>query len=106
MLLIGAGGPDTVISDAELKRLFYEALNKLGPRRKVIIVPPDISRIHSLAGFLTEAAWEYYGDSVKAVLPALGTHNPMSEEDSSRMFGRTPFRQKHVLTLAVRSKPW
>ena len=92
MLLIGAGGPEAVISNHELERLFFEALDKLGPRRKVIIVPPDISRIHSLAGFLTEAAWEYYGDGVKAIIPALGTHTPMSDDALSRMFGKVPRR--------------
>ncbi|MFW5769593.1 MAG: lactate racemase domain-containing protein, partial [Spirochaetota bacterium] len=90
MLLIGAGGPDARISDDELTRLFIEALDKLGPRRKVIIVPPDGSRIHSLAGLLTETAWKYYGNAVKAVLPALGTHTPMSEKALSRMFPSVP----------------
>jgi len=90
MLLISAGGPDARISGDELERLFIEALDKLGPRRKVIIVPPDGSRIHSLAGLLTETAWKYYGDAVKAVLPALGTHTPMSEEALSRMFPSVP----------------
>lgn len=90
MLLTAMGGPDSVISDKELGRLLYEALDRLGPRRRVIIVPPDISRIHSLAGKLTEAAWEYYGDSIHAILPALGTHFPMSGEALSRMFGSTP----------------
>ncbi|MFP4563015.1 MAG: lactate racemase domain-containing protein [Spirochaetia bacterium] len=90
MLLIGAGGPDARISDDELTRLFIAALDKLGPRRKVIIVPPDGSRIHSLAGLLTETAWKYYGNAVKAVLPALGTHTPMSEKALSRMFPSVP----------------
>ena len=30
MLLTAAGGPDTVISDVELKRIFFAALEKLG----------------------------------------------------------------------------
>ncbi len=43
----------------------------------MLAVPPDQSREHSRAGELTGYAWQYYGDRLKAVLPALGTHTPM-----------------------------
>jgi len=53
-------------------------------------VPPDQSRVHSRAGELTRYAWEYYGDRMKAVLPALGTHAAMRPEQITRMFGAIP----------------
>ncbi len=34
--------------------------------------------------------WQYYGDKLKAILPALGTHAPMSPTQLSDMFGETP----------------
>ena len=37
-------------------------------------MPPDFTRFHSKAGELTEMAWEFYGDRLADVLPALGTH--------------------------------
>ena len=74
----------------QLKDRLVESLAKLGQRNRVLIVPPDHSRLHSRAGDLTRYAWEYYGDQLRAVLPALGTHAPMRPEQITRMFGALP----------------
>ena len=74
----------------QLQDLFESSLAKLGPRNRVLIVPPDHSRIHSRAGHLTRYAWQHYGDAVRAILPALGTHAAMQPEQISRMFGAIP----------------
>ena len=89
-LYVAKGSPDAEISDDELKSLLFQALDALGPRRRVLAVPPDQTRIHSRAGDLTRFAWEYYGDSLDAILPALGTHAPMSPEQLTRMYGAIP----------------
>jgi nickel-dependent lactate racemase len=68
----------------------FEALTKLGERKKVLAVPPDFTRFHSRAGELTEMVWEFYGDALTDVLPALGTHTAMSEYQMETMFGDTP----------------
>lgn len=73
-----------------MKSLLTEALIRLGARRKVLVVPPDQSREHSRAGELTRYAWEHYGDRLKAVLPALGTHTPMRPDQIAHMFGAVP----------------
>jgi nickel-dependent lactate racemase len=73
-----------------LQDLFAESLAKLGPRNRVLAVPPDQSRIHSRSGDLTRYAWEYYGDRLQAVLPALGTHAAMRPDQIARMFGAMP----------------
>jgi nickel-dependent lactate racemase len=57
---------------------------------KVIAVPPDFTRFHSRAGEITEMVWEFYGDALTDVLPALGTHTAMSEYQLATMFGETP----------------
>jgi hypothetical protein len=74
----------------QLQDLFAESLAKLGQRNRVLAVPPDQSRIHSRSGDLTRYAWEYYGDRLQAVLPALGTHAAMRPDQIARMFGAMP----------------
>ena len=74
----------------QLQDLFAESLAKLGQRNRVLVVPPDQSRVHSRSGDLTRYAWEYYGDRLQAVLPALGTHAAMQPDQILRMFGPMP----------------
>ncbi|MGA2022303.1 MAG: lactate racemase domain-containing protein [Candidatus Sulfotelmatobacter sp.] len=81
--------PDDLSLD-ELRELLVESLAQLGERKRVLVVPPDGSRVHSRAGELTRYAWEYYRDRLSAVLPALGTHAAMRPEQISRMFGAIP----------------
>lgn len=80
----------------QLQELLAESLAKLGKRTRVLAVPPDLSRVHSRAGDLTRYAWEYYGDRVQAVLPALGTHAAMQADQITRMFGAMPQSLFHV----------
>src|SRR5580698_5048330 len=88
-LFFAAGSPETEMSPADYRAGLHEALNKLGERKKVLPVPPDFTRFHSKAGELTEMAWEFYGDKMTDVLPALGTHSPMSDEQIDTMYGKT-----------------
>jgi nickel-dependent lactate racemase len=88
-LYCAIGGVDSDLFP-RLKELLVESLAKLGNRNRVLVVPPDQSRLHSRAGDLTRYAWEYYGDRLQAVLPALGTHTAMRTEQITRMFGAVP----------------
>ena len=57
--------------------------------KSVLLLPPDITRIHSGAGPITALYYEELtkrGASVK-VMPALGTHLPMKEAELREMFG-------------------
>lgn len=78
------------MSLAEVKAGLFSALDKLGARKKVLAVPPDFTRMHSQSGVLTEMAWQYYGERLADVLPALGTHKPMTDTEIATMFGATP----------------
>ncbi len=89
-LLFGAGSTTTEMSSAELRAALHEALGRLGTRRRVLALPPDFTRFHSRSGELTELAWEFYGEYLTDILPALGTHTPMTDAEIARMFGRTP----------------
>jgi nickel-dependent lactate racemase len=73
-----------------LNDLLVEGLAKLGPRNKVLAVPPDQTREHSRSGELTRYAWKHYGDRLQAVLPALGTHTAMRPDQIAHMFGEVP----------------
>ena len=90
MIYYEKGSSDTALSHDDLKKGLYEALDKLGERQKILAVPPDYTRLPSRAGELTEMTWEYYGEKLTDILPALGTHSPMTEQQISHMFGKTP----------------
>lgn len=90
MIYLEKGSTETSLSAQELKEGLYEALDKLGKREKILAVPPDFTRYPSRAGELTEYAWWYYGDQLTDILPALGTHTPMTDEQITHMFGATP----------------
>ena len=90
MSLYCAHGNATADLGPQLKSLFTEALAKIGARANVLAVPPDQSREHSRAGLLTRYAFDYFGDKLKAVLPALGTHTPMSPRQIAHMFPGVP----------------
>jgi len=92
-LFFAAGSPTTEMSPEEFRKGLYEALDKLEklrPRKKVLAVPPDFTRFHSMAGALTDMAYEYYGDRLTDVLPALGTHKAMSASELATMYPKTP----------------
>lgn len=84
------------LSSAEMRTSLFRALDALGPRRKVLAIPPDFTRYHSRAGELTAFAREYYGDRLTHVLPALGTHAPMTDGQIHCMFHGVPRETFHV----------
>ncbi|MFP6879311.1 MAG: hypothetical protein VCA34_00075 [Roseibacillus sp.] len=90
MLLFSQGSADTELSDADLASALVSALEQLGERKKVITVPPDFTRFNSKSGVLACAAAEYYGENLADVLPALGTHFPMSDAQLERMYPTVP----------------
>jgi len=101
------GSPTTVLSDDEFKAAFIGALELLGERKNVCLIPPDYTRYHSRAGDLSQWSYEHYGGDgggVKDVMPALGTHAPVSEEQRLSMFGDMPaeiFREHNWRTDVV-----
>src|ERR1700760_1200640 len=89
-LFLSIGEPGMVLPPARLKKLLSGVLSELGERRRVLVVPPDQTRIYSRAGELTRYAHGFYGDRLKAILPALGTHSAMEPGQITRMFGDVP----------------
>ncbi len=90
MIYYKSGSENTVLSSKDLESAIYSALQKLGVRKKVLVVPPDCTRFHSRAGELTSMIYRYYQNNLKDILPALGTHSPMTEMQIAEMFTRVP----------------
>jgi nickel-dependent lactate racemase len=90
MIYYSTGSENRILSPDELKQGLYSALEKLGIRKKVLIIPPDYTRYHSRAGLLTSFAYQYYKENITDILPALGTHNAMTNAEINNMFEGIP----------------
>ena len=76
------------ISDAQLDEMLRNLLNQWPDIHKVLIIPPDYTRCYSYAGIITQKIYQMIGDKAHVdVMPALGTHMPMSEEEMQKFFG-------------------
>ena len=87
----------SVISDEEIAKLLEQALrdweSRRGAVKNALVIPPDFTRFHSNAGFITQVFYRLLtakGANVD-VLPALGTHVPVSESQWKTMFGDIPY---------------
>lgn len=90
MLLYSQGSSTTDLTADDLRVALQETLAQLGPRKNVLVIPPDFTRFHSRAGLLTVAAYDHYQENLKDVLPALGTHVPMPTHQLDEMFPGLP----------------
>ena len=90
MIYYETGSAETSLSADDLKEGMFAALNNIGEKQKVLAIPPDYTRLPSRCGELTEYCWEYLGSKLTDILPALGTHTPMTKDQVSHMFGQTP----------------
>jgi nickel-dependent lactate racemase len=87
----GDGALDRVITSGELTEAIATQAAEIiaSGARRVLLVPPDQTRLYSGAGLITGVLYERLraaGVEV-AVLPALGTHAPMTPDDARLLFG-------------------
>ncbi len=82
-------GDGVGISDERLLKELTASIEKLKPSlKKVLLLPPDYTRFHSCAGKITRMLYNLLQDSVQVdIMPALGTHEPMSKEECIEFFG-------------------
>ncbi len=106
MIYFQQGSETEVLSSDDLKKALFSTLDKVGKKKKVLAIPPDITRYHSRAGELTNFLYQYYGKNLQDILPALGTHTPMTKDQLKTMFGDIPLNlfkehdwRNDVLTL-------
>jgi nickel-dependent lactate racemase len=94
--LLNVGGAAADLSDSEVDSLFSQVLAnacaELASVSSVLLIPPDITRFYSRAGFLTGIACRELAKKGIAVtvLPALGTHVPLNAAERERMFPGVP----------------
>lgn len=90
MLYYARGSKDDNITPDEVRAALSEVFDSMGPKRRVLALPPDFTRLNSYAGPITEMVYDYFGEALTDVMPALGTHSPMTDEQIATMFGHTP----------------
>ena len=81
------------------RRLLDEATERLGiaELKRVLLLPPDLTRAHSGAGWITETLFTLLGpDCDTHVIPTLGQHVPHTPEDNRWMYGSIPEYRIHA----------
>lgn len=75
-----------VIEDDELLDALKKSLEGKN-LKKVLILPPDYTRMYSGAGKITRMYYNLLKDSCEVdIMPALGTHEPMTKEECTAFF--------------------
>ncbi|MBI2442104.1 MAG: DUF2088 domain-containing protein [Lentisphaerae bacterium] len=104
---INEGAPDREISRGETEEYLARFVERLAERwgsaglsasggsasgrKKVLLIPPDFSRVHSGAGEICSRLYSLLAKrATVALLPALGTHRPMSAAEIKQMFPGVP----------------
>jgi nickel-dependent lactate racemase len=79
-------------------RLLDEARARIRPDlRRVLLLPPDLTRAHSGAGKVTEILYRALADTAEVhVIPTLGQHVPHTEAENRWMFGSIPNARIHA----------
>lgn len=76
------------ISEQQLEQQIDGLLEQWPEVKKVLIIPPDYTRCYSFAGEITKLLYQKLSPSAQVhVMPALGTHMAMSEEEHEKFFG-------------------
>lgn len=83
------------ISSQQIREGLAQALAPVKDKlKKVMLVPPDYTRFHSNAGLITQLLYGMLKDTCQVdILPALGTHVPVSLKQWQAMFGDIPYER-------------
>jgi nickel-dependent lactate racemase len=84
--------------EAACQRLLDEVSTRLKPNlRRVLLLPPDLTRAHSGAGWITETIYNLLAKTCDVhVIPTLGQHVPHTEAENKWMFGSIPNEKIHA----------
>ena len=98
-MYVQKGGADVAVNDSELQSLVLEAIAKSGKDiKRMLILPPDHTRLNSCAGRITEIIYENYADKCHIdIMPALGTHSAMGDAQLELMFGKKIPKDKFLV---------
>jgi nickel-dependent lactate racemase len=84
------------ISRGEMLELVHKAAEEARRRicanpKKVLLLPPDITRAHSGSGWIVEEFYKIFSKEAEVyVIPTLGQHLPHTPEQNRWMFGSIP----------------
>ncbi len=92
------GGADTEINASDLNQCLQAVVAALPDgARKILLIPPDFSRFHSGAGEICARLYQTLAPRAEVtLLPALGTHRPMTAEEIKTMFPGVPAERVRV----------
>ncbi|MBQ9400151.1 MAG: DUF2088 domain-containing protein [Bacteroidales bacterium] len=90
MMYFERGSKTDIITADDTRAILKQVFDAMGPKKRVLALPPDFTRFNSYAGEITEMVNDYYGDTLTDIMPALGTHSPMTDEQIKTMFGSVP----------------
>ena len=77
--------------EGAVDRLLAEARTRINRNlKRVLLLPPDLTRAHSGAGRITELLYSKLPDAHVEVIPTLGQHIPHTEAENKWMFGSIP----------------
>ena len=96
MLYYSRGSKTDVITADQIRAALGEVFEAIGPRKRVLAIPPDYTRLNSYAGPITRMVSDYFGDRLTDVMPALGTHSPMTEEQITSMYQGVPLEKFRI----------
>ena len=66
--------------------------------RKVLLIPPDLTRAHSGAGDITRMYYQLLKDVCQVdIMPALGTHMPMTHDEIDLFFGKEVPKESFIV---------
>jgi nickel-dependent lactate racemase len=79
----------SIADDSELYDIISDSIADVrADLGRVLLLPPDLTRMHSGAGKITAMLYSMLKDHcVVDIMPALGTHEPMSLHECGKMFG-------------------
>lgn len=86
------------ISGEQLEKILDDLLVQYPDAKKVLIIPPDYTRCYSYAGEITQLLYKKLSPSAQIdVMPALGTHMAMNEDEMQKFFGDVVPRDRIIV---------
>ena len=102
MSTLEKSGLTLVLDEAAQNSMMDTLVEKCLPKhaKKVLLIPPDHTRLYSGTGRMTAYLYAILKDRVQVdVLPALGTHVPMDDEEIHLMFGDSIPKDRFIAHL-------
>ena len=92
MVYFSEGSKESVVDKNQISVLLDKLLLQIGKTSRVLILPPDLTRFDSYAGEITRMLYYKLKDlSHVEIMPALGTHLPLTDKELGIMYEGIPY---------------